>query len=81
MPVPAVTVSVSLLLSATIVLLPVTAKFLKIFCADPVSVLVTVKVPLEVIVAPVIDMPVPGVNPTEVTVPKLVVNPLGLEAR
>jgi hypothetical protein len=68
-PVPAAVVNVSLLESATIVGSPATAKFLKMFWAEPVSVFVTVILPLEVIGPPDTEMPVLAVRFTDVTVP------------
>jgi hypothetical protein len=68
-PVPASNVTVSSLLSATTVALPVTAKFLKMFWPEPLSVFSIVIVPLEVIGLPVILRPPPSAMATLVTVP------------
>jgi hypothetical protein len=62
-------VSVSALLSAVIVFCPDTAIDLKIHCEEPLSVLQTVIEPLLVIGLPEIEIPVPAVKPTLVTVP------------
>ena len=66
-PPAAAKVNVSLLLSATTVLCPLTAIFLYMFCDEPLSEFVTVTVPL----VPPPLMPVPGVMP--VMSPTLVV--------
>ena len=63
-PVPEATVSVSLLLSATIVTCVATATFLKINWSEPLSVLVTVIVPVVVTGPPVVLMPVPPTTST-----------------
>jgi hypothetical protein len=69
MPVPAVKVSVSSLLSATTVALPVTAKFLKMLWPEPLSVFSMVIVPLVVMGLPVMLRPPPFAMATLVTVP------------
>jgi hypothetical protein len=68
-PEPATTVRVSSLVSAIIVDWPATAMFLKIFCDEPLSLLVTVIDPLVVIGPPLTVIPVPAVRSTLVTVP------------
>jgi hypothetical protein len=63
-PVPAANVSVSVLLLASISDWPLTAIFLKMFCALPGSVL-----PEAEIVVPLIEMPVPAVRVTAPVLP------------
>jgi hypothetical protein len=68
-PLPGLTVNVSLFVDATIVVCPGTAMFLKMFCEEPLSLFVTVIEPLLVIGPPATVIPVPAVRLTEVTVP------------
>ena len=77
-PVPSSNVTESLLLSATIVFWPDTQIFLNIFCAEPLSVFVTVIVPDAVIGLPDIDKPPPFERDILETVPVQVVKPASL---
>ena len=68
-PVPACNSSIDVFVVATTGVCPATSIVLKMFCEEPLSLLVTVMEPLVVMGPPDTAIPVPAVRFTEVTVP------------